>query len=132
MPTRDQYLATTEWLAANLTQPNLRVLECTVFLRPREDGKPGYAVVPGREEWAAGHIPGAGFAVRARVAEALAAGGPAAKLIFTAPDGVLAKLAAAEAGALALGGGTAAWRAAGGEITSRPIRWSTRARRSGA
>jgi rhodanese-related sulfurtransferase len=60
-----------------------------------------------------GHIPGAWFAVRARLAEALAAAGPVAKLVFTSPDGVLAKLAAAEAGALALEGGSAAWRAAG-------------------
>jgi len=60
-----------------------------------------------------GHIPGAWFAVRARLAEALAAMGPVAKLVFTSPDGVLARLAAAEAGELALEGGTAAWRAAG-------------------
>jgi len=60
-----------------------------------------------------GHIPGAWFAVRARLAEALSAVGPVAKLVFTSPDGVLAKLAAAEAGALALEGGTEAWRAAG-------------------
>ena len=62
MPARDTYLATTDWLAEHLGEPNLRVLECTVFLRPREDGQPGYAVVPGRDEWAAGHIPGSGFA----------------------------------------------------------------------
>ncbi|HKI65040.1 MAG TPA: rhodanese-related sulfurtransferase, partial [Burkholderiales bacterium] len=60
-----------------------------------------------------GHIPGAWFAVRARLAEALAAVGPVAKLVFTSPDGVLAKLAATEAGALALEGGTEAWRGAG-------------------
>ncbi len=62
MSERDQYLATTEWLAANLDRPELRVLDCTVFLRPREDGGPGYAVVSGREEWQAAHIPGSGFA----------------------------------------------------------------------
>ncbi|HUJ88032.1 MAG TPA: rhodanese-like domain-containing protein [Burkholderiales bacterium] len=60
-----------------------------------------------------GHIPGAWFAVRARLTEALAAVGPVKKLAFTSPDGVLAGLAAAQAGALALEGGTAAWRAAG-------------------
>lgn len=62
MSDRSQYLATTEWLAENLGSPDLRVLECTVFLRPREDGRPGFLVVPGHEEWAAGHIPGAVFA----------------------------------------------------------------------
>ncbi|MBI2767337.1 MAG: sulfurtransferase [Chloroflexi bacterium] len=59
---RDHYLATTDWLAAHLGDPGLRVLECTVFLRPRDDGKPGYAVVSGREDWAAGHVPGSVFA----------------------------------------------------------------------
>jgi thiosulfate/3-mercaptopyruvate sulfurtransferase len=62
MPQRERFLATTEWLAEHLEQPNVRVLDCTVFLRPREDGQPGYAVVPGREEWGAGHIPGSVFA----------------------------------------------------------------------
>ncbi|HNO65665.1 MAG TPA: sulfurtransferase [Tepidiformaceae bacterium] len=62
MTDRDQYLVTTEWLAANLAEPTLRVFDCTVYLRPRDDGKPGYAVVSGREDWAASHIPGSGFA----------------------------------------------------------------------
>lgn len=62
MPDQPHYLATTEWLAENLASPDLCVLECTVFLRPREDGGPGFLVVPGHEEWAAGHIPGAVFA----------------------------------------------------------------------
>lgn len=62
MPQRERFLATTGWLAENLGRPDLRVLECTVFLRPREDGRPGYAVVPGRDEWAAGHVPGSVFA----------------------------------------------------------------------
>lgn len=62
MPQRDRFLASTTWLAEHLDQPNLRILECTVFLRPREDGKPGYAVIPGRDEWAGGHIPGSIYA----------------------------------------------------------------------
>jgi len=60
-----------------------------------------------------GHIPGAWFAVRARLEAARAAIGQVNKLVFTSPDGVLARLAAAEAGALALEGGTAAWLGAG-------------------
>ncbi|MCI0545347.1 MAG: sulfurtransferase, partial [Actinobacteria bacterium] len=62
MTERDRYLATTEWLAAHLDDPRMRILECTVFLRPRDDGRPGYSVVPGRDEWAAGHIPGSVYA----------------------------------------------------------------------
>lgn len=61
MADRDQYLVTTEWLAEHLDDPNLRILDCTVFLRPGAEGK-GFDVVSGREEWAAGHIPGSGFA----------------------------------------------------------------------
>lgn len=62
MEPREQFLVTTDWLAANLNAPNLRIFDCTVYLRPRDDGKPGYAAVSGREDWAAGHIPGSAFA----------------------------------------------------------------------
>lgn len=57
-----EYLATTDWLAEHLGEQDLRVLECTVYLHPRDDGQPGYAVVPATKEFAAGHIPGAGYA----------------------------------------------------------------------
>ncbi len=66
-----------------------------------------------------GHIPGAWWAVRARLAAALARLPQAAMLVLTSPDGRLARLAAAEAAKLArvpvklLAGGTAAWRTAG-------------------
>ncbi len=60
-----------------------------------------------------GHIPGAWFAVRARLADAKHRIGAVRRLVFTSPDGVLARLAAAEAGGAALEGGTAAWKAAG-------------------
>jgi rhodanese-related sulfurtransferase/predicted metal-dependent enzyme (double-stranded beta helix superfamily) len=65
-----------------------------------------------------GHIPGAWWAVRARLADALPKL-PKKPLVFTSPDGVLARLAASEAGAIngvpakALDGGTRAWRDAG-------------------
>jgi rhodanese-related sulfurtransferase/predicted metal-dependent enzyme (double-stranded beta helix superfamily) len=65
-----------------------------------------------------GHVPGAWWAVRARLADALPKL-PKKPLVFTSPDGVLARLAASEAGAIngapakALAGGTNAWREAG-------------------
>ncbi len=62
MADRDQYLATTDWLAAHLGDANLRILECTVFLRPNEAGRPGYRAISGRDEWANGHIPGSIYA----------------------------------------------------------------------
>ena len=66
----------------------------------------------------AGHIPGAWFAVRARLPGSLARLPKAATLVLTSPDGALARLAACELGDAhddirVLDGGTAAWRAAG-------------------
>jgi rhodanese-related sulfurtransferase len=68
-----------------------------------------------------GHIPGAWFAVRSRLARGLARVPPHSVLVLTSPDGVLARLAAADIGSgdsdfgeiRVLDGGTDAWRAAG-------------------
>jgi rhodanese-related sulfurtransferase len=66
-----------------------------------------------------GHIPGAWFAIRARLRDALERIGPAKRFVFASPDGVLAKLAAVDAAALTetrvavLRGGTDAWKAEG-------------------
>jgi rhodanese-related sulfurtransferase len=65
----------------------------------------------------AGHIPGAWFAIRARLAEALPKLPAAGDLVLTSEDGTIARFAAAELRTLrpieVLKGGTAAWRAAG-------------------
>jgi thiosulfate/3-mercaptopyruvate sulfurtransferase len=52
-------LVETPWLAERLGEPDLRVLECTVFLHPDPAG--GYRAESGRAAWAAGHIPASGF-----------------------------------------------------------------------
>ncbi|HET7595103.1 MAG TPA: rhodanese-like domain-containing protein [Stellaceae bacterium] len=65
------------------------------------------------------HIPGAWFAIRSRLAQALPKLPGTGTLVLTSRDGVLARLAAPELAALAkrpvkaLEGGTDAWRAAG-------------------
>jgi len=70
-------------------------------------------------EYRNGHVPGAWFAVRSRLRDALAKIGGAGDWVFTSPDGILAKLAALDASTLTgarvrvLAGGTAAWIAAG-------------------
>jgi rhodanese-related sulfurtransferase len=70
------------------------------------------------------HIPGAWFAIRARLAQALPKLPAAGMLVLTSRDGVLAELAAPELTALtdrpvrALAGGTEAWRAAGHELAT--------------
>jgi rhodanese-related sulfurtransferase len=67
----------------------------------------------------AGHIPGAWFAVRARLPASLDRVPKRRVLVLTSPDAALARLAAAEledcgfADIRVLGGGTAAWRTAG-------------------
>ena len=62
-----------------------------------------------------GHVPGAYHAVRADLAERLAGLPARPVVVLTSPDGTLAALAAAdvEGGVRVLGGGTAAWTAAG-------------------
>jgi rhodanese-related sulfurtransferase len=70
------------------------------------------------------HIPGAWFAIRSRLAAALAKIALTGTLVLTSEDGVVAGLAAPEAAALvdrpvrALAGGNAAWQAAGQALTA--------------
>jgi rhodanese-related sulfurtransferase len=79
-------------------------------------------------EYRAGHLPGAWFAVRSRLAEALGRIGAASAFVFTSPDGALAKLAALDAATLTrtpvtvLRGGTRAWSAAGLPLESGATR----------
>ncbi len=67
-------------------------------------------------DYAKGHIPGARFAIRARLAETLPGLDQKEMVVLTSDDGRLARLAAAEAQAAArvpvkvLAGGNAAWR----------------------
>jgi 3-mercaptopyruvate sulfurtransferase SseA len=69
------------------------------------------------------HIPGAWFAIRARLDKALAKSPLTGTLVLTSEDGRLAGLAAPEAAALTkhpvrvLAGGNAAWKAAGHPLT---------------
>jgi len=58
-------LVSTEWLAAQLAEADLRVLDCTVFLRPPADptaGRASYVQESGRADWERAHIPGSVFA----------------------------------------------------------------------
>jgi thiosulfate/3-mercaptopyruvate sulfurtransferase len=67
------------WLESQLGAADLRIVECTSYLRPA-DGKP-YEVVSGRADWEAGHIPGSAYAdVNGELAE------PHPTLNFTFPS----------------------------------------------
>ncbi len=74
-------------------------------------------------QYRAGHVPGAWWAVRSRLADALGKLPAAKAIVFTSPDGALARFAAAdtaaltETPALALSGGTESWSAAGLALT---------------
>ena len=57
-------LVSTACLADNLGDPNLRIFDATVHLRPSNPGP--YAIESGRTDYEAGHIPGAAFADLAR------------------------------------------------------------------
>ncbi len=78
--------------------------------------------------YAKGHIPGAAFAIRARLAAALGKLPATGSIVLTSADGRLAALAAAEAQAatprpvLTLAGGTQAWAEAGLPLESEPRR----------
>jgi thiosulfate/3-mercaptopyruvate sulfurtransferase len=55
-------LVDTDWLAANLDDPTLRIFDCTTYLRaPGENLDAPYIVESGRADYEAAHIPGAGF-----------------------------------------------------------------------
>ena len=54
-----EFLVESQALAAQLGDPQLRVLDCTIHLIPNPDI--GYTVKPGREDFEKGHIPGAQF-----------------------------------------------------------------------
>ncbi|HVY56849.1 MAG TPA: rhodanese-like domain-containing protein [Xanthobacteraceae bacterium] len=81
----------------------------------------------------AAHIPGAWFAIRARLAQAIERIPLQGTLVLTSEDGVLAGLAAPEARALKqipvryLAGGNAAWRKAGHSLTSEHERMADEA-----
>ena len=55
-------LVETHALEAMLGEPDLRIMDCTTWLRPAEPGDDApYQVVPGKSDYDAGHIPGAVF-----------------------------------------------------------------------
>jgi thiosulfate/3-mercaptopyruvate sulfurtransferase len=54
-----EYLVDTDWLAAHLEDPGVRVFDTTTILEPHPEKT--YTVVSGRAGYDAGHIPGAGF-----------------------------------------------------------------------
>jgi len=82
-------------------------------------------------DYLAGHIPGAWYGIRSRLAGILPQLPPTDTVVFTSADGILALFAASDArkhasvNALALAGGTAAWRKAGFPLEKGATRMAT-------
>lgn len=57
--TPQHFLVETDWLEANLGDPSLRVLDCTIAMTRQPEG--GWQSSSGREGFDKGHIPGAQF-----------------------------------------------------------------------
>jgi len=55
----DHYIVETDWLAANLDDPSLRILDCGVDVELGDDGS--WVFSPARDTWRSGHVPGATF-----------------------------------------------------------------------
>jgi thiosulfate/3-mercaptopyruvate sulfurtransferase len=56
-----EQLVSTDWLAANLDDPSLRIFDCTTYLIYESGTGRPYRVESGRADYDAGHIPGSGF-----------------------------------------------------------------------
>jgi thiosulfate/3-mercaptopyruvate sulfurtransferase len=72
-------LVSTDWLARNLDDPDLRIFDVTVHLRPATPGP--YRIESGRADYETAHIPGAAFLDLARDLS-----DPNAPLPFTMPS----------------------------------------------
>ncbi len=59
MDLQGQHLVSTEWLAAHLDEPDLRIFDTTVHLLPATRGP--YRIESGRADYDKAHIPGAAF-----------------------------------------------------------------------
>lgn len=56
-----EQIVSTEWLAANLNDPGLRVFDCTTYLLYETGTGRPYRVESGRADYDTGHIPGSAF-----------------------------------------------------------------------
>jgi len=101
-------------------------IDCTALAALLERGEATVVDLAPSPQYRKGHIPGAWFAIRSRLKEALEQISARGTLVLTSENGVLASLAVADAAALTthevrcLAGGTAAWQAAGHALSNEP------------
>lgn len=58
---RPDAIVSTDWLADHLSDPTLRIFDCTTYLRYETGTGRPYRVESGREDYDEGHIPGSAF-----------------------------------------------------------------------
>lgn len=98
-----------------------------------DDGSAAVVDLANSRTYRRGHIPGAYFSTRARLADALKKIPDADALVFTSPDGMLAALAAndlagdASRAVFQLDGGTQSWTGAGLPLEEGPTRMADEA-----
>ncbi|MGH6673571.1 MAG: rhodanese-like domain-containing protein [Xanthobacteraceae bacterium] len=108
------------------TQPDAAI-DCSEVLRILKSNAATVVDLSLSCDYLKAHIPGAWFAIRSRLDRALAKIPLREMLILTSEDGALAALAVAEAQSLTsipvqyLGGGNAAWKAAGYALSAEPL-----------
>jgi rhodanese-related sulfurtransferase len=104
-------------------------IDCAALATWIERGEATVIDLAPSPQYRKGHIPGAWFAIRSRLGEALAKIAKISMrgtLVLTSEDGVLASLAVADAAALTaqdvrcLAGGTVAWQSAGQPLSQEP------------
>jgi rhodanese-related sulfurtransferase len=101
-------------------------IDCATLAALLERGEATVIDLAPSSQYRKAHIPGAWFAIRSRLAEALKKVPLRGALVLTSEDGRLASLAVADAATLTthavrcLAGGTAAWQAAGHALSQEP------------
>src|SRR5262249_17832909 len=101
-------------------------IDCAALATWLERGEATVIDLARSPQYRKGHIPGAWFAIRSRLKEALGKIPARGPRVLSSEDGMLASLAAADAAALntyqvrCLAGGTAAWQAAGHALSQEP------------
>ena len=94
-PERERALISTDWLETHLGDPDLRIFDCTTYLRPAPPGEGPYHPESGRADYETEHIPGAGFL---DVVGSLSRPHPTLHFMMPEPDEVAAVLGAQGAG----------------------------------
>lgn len=114
-----------------LDTTGVETIEPAALHRRLEAGRTVVVDLATSRQYGQGHIPGAWFAIRSFLADALAKLPSADVIILTSPDGVLARLAAADltgrmsTAVVALAGGTQSWVTAGYELEAGPSRMAS-------